>query len=344
MKAIVYSKEKNAAMIEKDQPELVQADDVVVKINYTGICGTDLRILMGKFIAQENVTLGHEAVGEVVQIGEGVRALGLGDRVIVDPTLFDGICDYCRKGSFHLCDHKAGSEVGVDRDGTFAQYTILPEKFLYKVPAEMTDERAVLVEPLACVLNNLEAGELKVDDSVVVLGGGPIGFLTALVASRSASKVILVERNPARIRFAKAHLEFVVDSREPHWIKEVLSLNGECKSSLVVDTTGVLLEEGLELVDKGGRVVIMGFDSDYEAKIKPLYLTNNAIRIIGAGDYNSMFPRAVKVAGNLDLESMITHRFSLDEYESAIGLLMSLNASSQMDGETEIMKVVFDLK
>jgi 2-desacetyl-2-hydroxyethyl bacteriochlorophyllide A dehydrogenase len=322
MKAVVFSGVRRMALEERPDPLIAQPDDVLVRVDSTGICGTDRNIYLGKFRAREGVILGHESVGVVAAVGPSVRGFKPGDRVIVNPTLHCGRCHFCRRGELNFCDHKAGSEIGVDRDGTFASYVIMPEQFLYMLPDRMTFERAVLVEPLACVLNNAKAAELNADDDVVIIGAGPIGMVWALHAQRVALRVTVVESTPFRIAFARSHVEHVVDAQNADVVERTIAANGGRKPRLVVDTTGVMLEPALELVSKGGRIVLMGFNATHLAHIHPLTLVSNGIRIIGAGDYNSqIFPSAIDLAGTLALDKLVTHQISLEEYDKGFALL-----------------------
>jgi threonine dehydrogenase-like Zn-dependent dehydrogenase len=336
MKGIVYKGLRDLALEERPEPALTRPDEVLVRIEATGICGTDRNIYLGNFRAREGTILGHESVGVVAQVGPEVKGLAPGARVVVNPTLYCGACDFCRRGELNFCDNKAGTEVGVDRDGTFATYAVLSEQFLHKLPMGLGFERAVLVEPLACVLNNVEAARLRPEDDVVVLGAGPIGMVWALLAERVTRRVTMVESNAFRRRFASRYLERVVDAGAAQCVADVVACNGR-KPRVVVDTTGVALERSLELVSKGGRVVLMGFNAGYQVSIHPLTLVGQGIRIIGAGDYNShIFPAAIDLAANLPLEELVTHQLPLEDYQEAFGLLVG----GKEHAEYGAMKVV----
>lgn len=337
MKALVF-KENYVTLLEKDKPEIEAANEIIVKVIKSGICGTDLRVLSGNFNAQEGVTLGHEAVGIVCEIGYDVNQINVGDRVVIDPTLYDGTCYYCKKGLHNLCDNKKYHEVGLDMDGSFAEYIKLPENFVYKLPDVMSFDNAVLIEPLACVLNNISVANISIDETVVVLGGGPTGALWTLVANDLSRKVIVVENNPVRVNFLKKHFKNVIDSTNKEYISEIISLNEGKKPNIVVDTTGIMCEEAINIVDKGGKIVLMGFNKNYTATFSPTYITNNAIKIIGAGDYNNMFEKAIEVASKYNLSEFITHTFKLSEYEDAFKIL------SKTPKNKCVMKVVFDMQ
>ena len=341
MKALIFHAPGRLALEDRPEPRIERPDDAIVELALAGICGTDRAIHGGRFPARAGVILGHEAVGVVRELGAAVTHLSPGDRVVIDPTLHCGVCDDCRTGRFNFCANKAGTEVGVDRDGAFARAIRLPARFLYQLPDDMAFERAVLVEPLACVLNNLEQAGVGFDDTVAVLGAGPIGLLAAMMAARRARRVLVVDTHPARVRWARRMCEHVIDGAgEPRWRETVVQANRGKPPRIVVETTGVLLTEALELVDRGGKVVLMGFNASYSATIQPLYLTNRGIHLIGAGDYNQNLQSALDVASGLPLEALISHRLPLEDHAAAFGLL---DNRAPAPGDAGVMKVLFEI-
>ncbi|MFE6025894.1 zinc-dependent alcohol dehydrogenase [Streptomyces niveus] len=359
MRALVYLEPGSVELREHPAPRVGHDDDVVVNIVGTGICGTDRKILLGRFPARPGVVLGHESVGLVDEVGAGVRSLVPGDRVVVNPTLYCGWCVPCRRGATNFCRNKAGTEVGVDRDGTYADRVVLPERFVQRLPEDMPFRRAVLIEPLACVINNVQAASLTVDDNVAVLGAGPIGTLTAMVAARTARRVTVAEKDGYRLSEARRLFESVAevsvvdvsgaevsgaDSAESvESAESVVKASGGERPSVVFETTGFALGAALGMVDDGGRIVVMGFDDSYSVPLSPLRLTNRGIRVIGAGDFRGdTFPVAVDLAAGLELERLVTHEFPLDAYDEALGALGGVGGSGDATAgrRYDAMKVV----
>ncbi|WP_406156636.1 alcohol dehydrogenase catalytic domain-containing protein [Streptomyces sp. NBC_01005] len=337
MRALVYLGPGSAELQDRPAGQLVNDDDVVVEVVGTGVCGTDRKILLGRFPARPGVVLGHESVGVVRETGPQVRSVVVGDRVVANPTLYCGWCVPCRRGATNFCRHKAGTEVGVDRDGTYAETVTLPERFVERVPAGLPFRSAVLIEPLACVLSNVGAASLTFDDTVVVLGAGPIGMLTALVAARRARRVTVAEPDGYRLELAREQFAHVVDVAGTDPAEAVVKASGGERPSVVFDTTGTGLDAALRLIDDGGRVVVMGFDDSYAVPLRPLQFTNRGIRLIGAGDYRAdIFPVAVDLAVELGgpqrpgtgtgpgLERLVTHEFPLERYAEAFTALGGL--------------------
>lgn len=203
MKALTLTADRTLTLVDHPKPEPRAADDLVIRVTQSGICGTDRSVLVGKFPAETGVVMGHEAVGVVDFTGPGVTRFAVGDRVIVNPTLYCGTCPTCLEGHWNFCARKAGTEVGLDYDGSFAEFIRLPELFCHAIPDDMDFDRAVVVEPLACALNNIEAGRLAAGETAVVVGGGPMGVVTAMAAQRYGATVLLVEPDPVRGRLGQ---------------------------------------------------------------------------------------------------------------------------------------------
>ncbi|MFB6397739.1 zinc-binding dehydrogenase [Polymorphospora lycopeni] len=319
MKALVLQPDRTLRLVHRPRPRVTAPDDVVVRVVQTGFCGTDRGVLLGKFPAVPGVVMGHEAVGEVVEVGAGVTTLAPGDRVVANPTLYCGLCRWCRRGALNFCLHKAGNEIGIDRDGAFAEHLRLEERFLHRLPDGMSYDRAVLVEPLACVMNNLAAGRLRTGDEVVVLGGGPIGVLVALLADHAGARARLAEPDPYRRAAARTYFAGIPGSAVTVTEPDLVAARS---AALVVDTVGPLLERACEIADDAGRIVVMGFHERATATLRPLDLLRRGLSVIGAGDYNShIFVRAVELARDLPLEGIVSHHVRLDDFADALDTL-----------------------
>lgn len=344
MEAIVYEN-GSANLTQADEPTVLMPNEVIVRIRMTGICGTDLNVLKGNFDASSGVIMGHEAVASVVKVGDEVSQLEVGQRVVVDPTMWCGNCEMCRRKNFNLCDNKKGIEVGLDYPGTFAKYAKFPAHFLYPVPDSMPDQRAVMIEPFACVMNNFDAAEVTSSDAVLVLGGGPIGGLCGLYAIKRAAKSLVLEVDSYRVEFLNSigiRSRLIDKSSTAEDLLELFMEETGRRPNVVIDTTGVLMEAGIKVVEKGGAVVSMGFNRHTKVTFNLLHITNNAIRIIGAGDYNATIQKAIDSASDLEIEKLVSHRYALSEYKLAFDSLLPVQ--NQDVGKMGGMKVVFDIE
>jgi len=326
MKALVLQADNKLKLVERPRPTIEDQNDVLVRVVQTGICGTDRSILVGKFTAKPGTILGHESVGIVEEAGSGALTSGFvpGNRVIINPTMYCGECSACLSGKLNFCNRKVGNEIGIDRDGAFAEYIRLPAKFCHHVPERMSFDRAVMVEPLACALNNLEAARLSPGESVLVIGGGPMGIISAMLALALGAKVTLVEVDPFRRLACNQILtgaQFTL--ADPNGASRLE------EADVVVDSVGNLLADALRYAKVAGRVVILGYNSHASVTVKPLDILMRGLSIIGAGDYNSqIFPRAIELAKNLPLEKVISARFSISDYDQAFGCLAQSGSSS----------------
>lgn len=326
MRALVLNEFLKLELVERERPAVKGPRDVLVRVYQTGVCGTDRSVLVGKFSAAPGVIMGHEAVGTVAQIGPDVTDLAVGDRVIVNPTLYCGRCESCRAGRMNFCLNKTGDEVGIDRDGSYAEYIVLEDRFLHRIPDGVGYDRAVVTEPLACVLNNLDAAQITPGDPVIVIGGGPIGVVCAMAARYLGSQVTVVERDDYRRRQARELLaDTFADGIDVVSKDEVATIP---QAPTVIDTVGNQLELAVDLTATAGTAVVMGYDSRAEVSVQPLKILQRGLRIVGAGDFNAPhFPRAVELTAHLPLEKLVTHYFSLEEHETAFAALATGSAS-----------------
>ncbi|GAB3078915.1 zinc-dependent alcohol dehydrogenase [Micromonospora schwarzwaldensis] len=309
-----HAADVRGTLTRRPTPTVTNPDDVLVRVTMTGICGTDRAILLGEAEAAPGVVLGHEAVGRVAAVGAAVRGLRGGARVVVNPTYYCTACRMCRRGRMALCRAKEGREIGVDRDGTMARYAVVPERFVHPIPDGLPDRRAALVEPLACVLNNLRCAAPRWDDDILVLGGGPIGALCALVLAFRGFRVRLTEPDQRRAALVREALPRSVD------VTAVPDLARP--PDLVVDSVGTMPGVGVELVEDGATVLVMGERLGSVADISLHRLATGAIRVVGAGPYAPAdFESALDLAADLPLESLVSHEIPLHHADKAMAML-----------------------
>jgi 2-desacetyl-2-hydroxyethyl bacteriochlorophyllide A dehydrogenase len=330
MKALVWNDKNTVELENRPEPIVIRQDQVRIRIVQSGICGTDRGIVLGKFHANPGTILGHEAVGVIDEFGEDVKTFSIGDRVVVNPTLYCGRCRYCLRGELNFCLNKTSNEIGIDRHGTFADYFVIEARFVHCIPDEISFDRAVLIEPLVCALNNLTAGQARCGENIVILGAGPMGVLTAMLALHMGVNVKLIEVDDFRRRMGAE----ILASERCEILTQDDSIEGEI--DLVIDAVGSLVESALKIVRSNGRVVVMGFNSKAVARIKTLELLMKGIKLIGAGDYNShQFPQAIELAKHMPLERLITDRHNLEDFSAAFSKL-----SPHTDAPYNAMKVL----
>ena len=301
MSAVVFERPSLVALAERPVPAARDPHDVVIRIEATGICGTDRGIVNGQFPASSGVILGHEAVGTVHALGDRVNLVEPGDRVIINPTYYCGRCRPCRRGMPAHCQAKDGREIGVDCDGTMTRFAVAPERFVHPIDPATPTRQAIMVEPLACVLNNLAAAHPRPDDRILVSGAGPVGVLCALVLAERHARVNIVDRDRTRIELARALLprSVVVAELVSGRLTDIAQAGVVARPDVVVDTTGTLLEDAVSIVAEGGTVVLMGEREDAAATLRLRPVVTRGIRIVGAGSYPPQtFELALELSGS----------------------------------------------
>jgi (R,R)-butanediol dehydrogenase/meso-butanediol dehydrogenase/diacetyl reductase len=212
MNALIYKGKHTVVCQEVDVPEIGN-EEALIQVHYAGICGSDLSIVDGKHPrAKPGLIMGHEFSGTIVDIRSQTRKdLHIGDTVVAEPLISCGTCFACLSGIAYVC--QSLGLYGIDRPGAFADYVKIPARSVFKIPENISPKLAVLVEPMAVAVHAVRLSSLKIGDTVCVLGGGPIGLLTALVVQQAGARTILIsEIQPFRIALAR---EFGIDIINP---------------------------------------------------------------------------------------------------------------------------------
>ena len=324
MLAAVFEDEGKLVVREVSTPVIKNSQDVLVKVEICGICGTDLRILAVPpvFQAKKGIILGHEYIGEVIEVGTDVRQFRPGDRVAVIPDLPCGYCRFCMEGRPNLCDNM--SAIGGDADGAFAHYTLVPAKGLYKISPDLPVEEGAFVELLSCVMGGVQKATLLPGEDVLIIGAGPAGLVyMKVLKAAGAGKVIMAEVSPWRIDFARqAGTDLVINPKE-EILREAVGAVTNGGAHLVVDAVGSELAAAISAARKGGRIIVFGENHNAECTIRPHDIQGQELRILGSFIGLTVFPQAVKIleSGSVRLGEFITHRLSLEELPAGIAEL-----------------------
>ena len=316
MKAAVFADVGRLAVEDRPEPRLGAADEVVLEIEACGICGTDLQILTDPpgHPATVGVVLGHEMVGIVAEAGDAVRSLRAGDRVVVAPNLWCGECAFCRRGLRNQCEF--GTTYGIFVDGGLAPRIAVKAKACFPIARDLPAHLAALAEPLSTVVHGARQAAVFPGETAVVLGAGPIGAFFCALLDAAGANVVVVEPTPERARLARAMgaVEVVAPG-------ETLGLEPE----VVVDAVGSQLGTALELVARGGRVLLFGMNERARAEVVQSHVTRDEVTIVGSYVGQDVFPDAIRLLeqGRIDFSPIVTHRVALDELPGAIDELRS---------------------
>ncbi|WP_157834933.1 zinc-dependent alcohol dehydrogenase [Desulfofalx alkaliphila] len=332
MKAVVYQGKEQISIQEVAIPELTEGE-VLIKVHYAGICGSDLSIYSGKHPrAKAPLIMGHEFTGEVVKtcLPDGAK-IKVGDRVTVYPLISCGRCQPCLTGNGHVC--RSLKLVGIDCDGGFAEYVKVDADKVFKIPDNMAMDVACLIEPLAVAVHAVRKSTLKAGDTAVVIGGGPIGLLTAMTARYAgASNVIICEVSPTRIKLAK-ELGFTVLNSANNPLEEVMALTDNNGADVVFEAAGAAPTALLatQLVKITGEIVVVGVFK--EATPVDLQAVNfRELKMIGVRVYT---PKDYQVALEMlrndeSIAKVISHRIKFNEAQRAIDLMIQAENSMKL--------------
>jgi (R,R)-butanediol dehydrogenase / meso-butanediol dehydrogenase / diacetyl reductase len=324
MKGIVFRGKHDLRLEDVQEPECREGE-AILEVKYAGVCGSDLTIYQGKHTrAKPPTILGHEFSGIVVaRRGEGYPQVKVGERVAVDPSYACNQCELCRTGNAHIC-HTKGL-YGVDSDGGFARYVKVALSAPHKIPEWATFEEGVLIEPLAVAVRAVSISRLSCGEYALVLGGGPIGLLTAQVARiGGAARVLLVEPQAFRRTMAR-EMDFTVLTAEEATREQIAELTGGRGVDVVFDAAGVApaARMATQLVKRTGRIVIVAVYKE-PVPFDLITLGYGENQILGSCIYTYKdFVKSVTLleGRRVDLRPLVTHRLPL---EDGIGAIDSL--------------------
>lgn len=315
--------ERHKLVVEDVPVKEPDEDEVLIKVRYCGICGTDVHIFEGaKGSAEVNppVILGHELSGDVVKVGPRVRNVKVRDRVSVDPNSYCGKCYFCANGQKHLCEHMVG--LGTAADGGFAEYVTVPENLVFPIAANVSYEAAAMTEPISCCLHGMDLTDVHVGDTVMVVGSGNIGTIMIQLAKHAgAAEVIAVEPNDRRREKAKAFGADIGIHPLQDDTAAVLKKNGIKNIEKVIDCAGLTstAEYSVRYAGRGATVMLFGLTGpDDVMRLKPFEVFQKELTIKGSFVNPSTFERAGRLlaSGTVKTDGIITDIVALDDIQS----------------------------
>ncbi|PSP76650.1 alcohol dehydrogenase [Halobacteriales archaeon QS_3_64_16] len=315
---------------ERERPD-PGPEEVLVAIESVGICGSDVHYYrhgrIGEYVVEAPLVLGHESAGEVIAVGEHVTEHDPGDCVTLEPGVPCRRCKYCKRGEYNLCPEVTFMATPPD-DGAFAEYLAWPADFAYTLPETVSTRAGALCEPLSVGIQACRRGSVGVGDSVLVSGGGPIGLL-AMAAARAAgtSEILLSDVVDRKLEFAAERgADRVVDAREEDLAETVATATDGHGVDTVIEASGApsAIRSSVEVVRRGGDVVLIGLPGDGEIPIDVLDIIDNELDIHGSFRYANTYPAAIALleSGAIDVEGVIDFEAGLSEVEDAFGRAM----------------------
>ncbi|WP_277237694.1 zinc-dependent alcohol dehydrogenase family protein [Merdimonas faecis] len=318
MKAAVYHGPGDLR-VEEVPVRKLKDNEVKIQVKYCGICGTDIHIFHGDggcCDVTPPLVPGHEFSGVVAEVGAGVKAVKVGDRVTGDPNDMCGECYFCKNGMQHFCKNNIG--IGTTVDGGFAEYVIMREKQAYKVSDELSFIEAAMAEPISCCLHGIDLCNIKAGDTVLVMGGGPIGMIMMQLAKNAgASKVIMSE--PVEEKREQA-LKFGATKTIDPLHEDVEAVLAEyCENvNVVIECVGNVhtQADAVRFAGRGATIMYFGLAAPEESfPIRPDDIFKKELHITSSYINPYSFERAIQIleSGTVELESLITNVVPLDD-------------------------------
>jgi threonine dehydrogenase-like Zn-dependent dehydrogenase len=321
MPAAVLADIGTLAIVHRPVPVVERGIDVLIDVQACGICGTDLHILStppGQ-PATVGAVLGHEFVGIVNGIGAEVTSLQPGDRVVVAPNVSCGQCVWCKRGLRNHCEN--WTTHGIYIDGGLAPSVVVPAGNCFPIAGYLPNHIAALAEPLSTVVNGVRLADVFPGETAAVIGAGPIGLMFTALLKLAGVTVVVLEPTESRASLARTMgADIAIDPASEDPVARTREATGGLGADIVVDAVGSQLPTALDLVRKGGRIVLFGMNDQARAEVAQVRITRDELQLLGAFVGQDVFPAAIRLLeqGRIDLEPMVTHRIRLEELPRAV--------------------------
>lgn len=330
MKALVKAFKKEGIWQQTVEKPTFGVNDVLVKIKKTAICGTDIHIYNWDDWAQKTIpvpmVVGHEFYGEVVALGQEVKGFNIGDRVSGEGHITCGFCRNCRAGNQHLCRETLG--IGVNRQGAFAEYLAIPASNVLKLPDEITDEEAAILDPFGNAIHTALSFDL-VGEDVLITGAGPIGIMACAIAKKvGARNVVITDVNEYRLSLAKqlgATKAINVTKTHLDDVQKELGMKEGFDVGLEMSGNPQAFNDLITHMNHGGKVALLGIPpNDTQIDWNHVIFKGLILKgIYGREMYETWYKMIALIQSGLDIKPVITHQFSIDEYEKAFEIMRS---------------------
>ncbi len=328
MKALVKDKAEVGLKLKDVDIPKIKADEVLIKVKATAICGTDIHIWNWDAWASKTIkppmTVGHEFMGEIVEVGSSVKNLSLGDRVSAESHIVGSTSRNARSGKLHLDPDTIN--VGVNRDGAFAEFLCVPSRNVIKLPGSVDNEMGAILDPYGNAVHAALSFDL-VGEDVLITGAGPIGIMSAAIALHvGARKVLITDINDDRLSLAKSVCDVETLNPSKENLKEKMKHMGLKEGfdiGLEMSGSESALDQMIGSMLMGGKVALLGLPSDSINLDLPklIFKALTLKAIYGREMFETWYKGLALIESGLDVTNVITHSFHFTEYEKAFELL-----------------------
>ena len=330
MKALVKKYPERGLWFEDVAEPLTGSNDVKIKIHKTAICGTDLHIYNWDEWSQKTIqtprVIGHEYVGEIVEVGENVSNWKIGDIVSGEGHIVCGKCRNCLAGNGHLCKETVG--VGVNRDGAFAEFLVIPQENVRRCEKDIPEEMYAIFDPFGNAVHTALSFDLTGED-VLITGAGPIGIMAAAVCKHvGARRVVITDINDERLELAKKlGIQYTVNTSKEDLsdIMEKLSIKEGFDVGLEMSGSEIALNTMIDHMIHGGKIALLGLlKSDSKVDWSKIIFNGLIIKgIYGREMHETWYKMSAMLQGGLDISNIITHRMDIKDYEKGFEAMNS---------------------
>ncbi|MBF0104611.1 MAG: L-threonine 3-dehydrogenase [Deltaproteobacteria bacterium] len=333
MKALVKKYPKEGLMLEDIPKPTIGDGEVLIKINKTAICGSDVHIYKWDSWAQKNVPVpmqtGHEFMGEIVDVGYGVRDFKVGQRVSGEGHIVCGHCRNCSGGRRHLCNHTLG--VGINRPGAFAEYLSIPASNVFLIPHGVSDDEAAILDPLGNAVHTTLSYDL-VGEDILITGAVPIGIMAGVIAKHAgASHVVITDINEYRLNLAaKLGIKNCVNVKTTR-LKDVmdgLNMTEGFDVGLEMSGSPQALGDMLENMAHGGKVALLGIlPSDTKINWEHVIFKGLKLKgIYGREIFETWYKMCAMIQTGLNIKPIFTHYYKVEDFEQGFKVMASGNS------------------
>lgn len=316
---------------EKDIP-VPKENEVLVKLEYVGVCGSDLHYYeaghIGSCIVNPPFVLGHEPAGTIVETGKAVTHLKPGDRVALEPGKTCGHCEFCRQGKYNLCPEVVFFATP-PIDGVFQEYVAHEANLCFKLPEQVDTMEGALIEPLAVGFHAAREGGAQLGQTAVITGAGCIGLVTLLaLKAMGITNIIVVDIMPNRLDKAlELGASAVINGKTQDTVSEILNLTGSMGFDIGFETAGTNLTTGqlIQAAKKGATIVLVGYSADGNLTIPSGLALDKELTFKTIFRYRHIYPLAIDAvaSGKINLKGIVTNIFDFDDIQKAMDLSVS---------------------
>lgn len=344
MKVAIMTDLKKIEFIERDIPK-PKSDEVLVKLEYVGVCGSDLHYYehgaIGNYIVKYPFVLGHECSGTVVEIGDNVKHLKVGDKVALEPGKTCGKCEFCKTGRYNLCPDViffATPPV----DGVFQEYVAHPESLSFKLPDNISTMEGALIEPLAVGMHAARQGDAKIGEIAFVTGAGCIGLCSMLALKAcGVSKVYVIDVMKKRLDKAlELGASGIIDASKENVIERVLELTDGKGSDITIETSGseITTNQAIEFAKKGSTVVLVGYSKTGKMNVNLSLSLDKELTFKTVFRYRHIFPLCIDAieSGAINIKNIVTNSYDFKDLQKAL--------DDSVEDKMNIVKTVIKIK